>query len=173
MSKWSGVVSHYRWGNKTMTKKTLIFWGHEFAVEERDDMGVRAVHTSTWIYRQKPTHQETLQGFVRYPALADHDRDRLPATRRVVDSIFKEAGITKLCDYLGELSALAAQHPSVRAAVEDLMDASKLPTFGGKTPGDTSDLYSWSTDHVLIRYRGGVHKARRDELSLWRSGAIR
>lgn len=60
----------------------------------------------------------------------------------------------RLADTLDELAAalnaLADHDPEVREAVEDRLDMTSLPTFGGPEPADTTGVWSWDETRLLV-----------------------
>lgn len=44
---------------------------------------------------------------------------------------------------------------SAESAFLDAVDFSDLPTFGGETPADTTDVYSWDQNSLMVSMDGG------------------
>ena len=45
---------------------------------------------------------------------------------------------------------------------EDVIDLCDLPTFGGVTPSDTIELWSWDAENVLLYHNGEYYIEKRD-----------
>lgn len=52
-----------------------------------------------------------------------------------------------LCAVLGELDAETSDN---RPSLDQVVDISNLPTFGGETPATTDGVFSWNESHLLV-----------------------
>ncbi len=72
---------------------------------------------------------------------------------QLADQVRGSENLGELCDNLEALEE--ALEDNSERSIEDYVDTTRLPTFGGAEPEDTMGVYSWDDTEQLVQGNGG------------------
>ena len=90
------------------------------------------------------------------------NKDRILGCKTLIelqDRILGCKDIFELCDMLNEI---AQEVLGTESRLEDVVDITSLPTFGGTEPNDTEGAWSWDEESILCADAGWTVEPRLD-----------